>query len=716
MSGRACLFASALLAVGCGAPVPSDPGAVEAEPRPGPYDGERRAGETLSHDPLIAGQPADFTVTGALPGETVHFARAAGPGAGPCAGPAGGVCLDLDPATAAYVGSAVADGVGTATLTVPIPAAALGAHVYAQAAIARGASSVKTNVVDDVVTGADTGATGDTGGTTGTQVASIDLLASVSARMAPHTVFVSAAGLLGPTNPHRAKLEWDFDRTDQAAAATVVDPRTSAVVDLETEQRGFNAAYTYTSPGTYEILLRVTDEWGGVATDTVTVTVTPDTRTTIQVDPSLGEVLPALASDTRVLVRRGTTLPISGASIGGSNVVLGAYGTGPAPILQMSGSSAAVTVSSSAENVAIEDLTFESTSALIPDCLLINGDAVAVRNVDLLTPSGLSPTFDNFVDHRSTANGVFMDGLDNMAGQTRKYVLSPNGTNMVLVGSTLRQPYEEALSRLDVRGGQTTSFVSYAFNDFRHYQGGPDAGGAAKDILRIQYGQFVSYYRNRIQGQVSLAHKRRGTFDVVVDSNLITVEAVSGAPANRFSIKENAERIMIRNNVVFASGDYRFHFETAHDTDPGPSIIDKVELVANTFIREGDHTYKGFLKLTGISPITNIRVSDNLFVGSGAAPTDWIVRASGAGAVAEAIHNVFPDYGGAFTYTSSFANDPTNARETVLATDLVAPDYRPPLGYVLTTQTGAPVAGVLDDYHNKARGSGTWYAGAVDAP
>src|SRR4029453_14292345 len=95
------------------------------------------------------GQQATWTVTGAVPGETVQFALSlAGVGPGPCRPQLGGLCLDLLP-PGPLLGSAVADGAGVAQLTVTVPdSAPEGSFAHTQAVAQRGPGgnqSVKSN-------------------------------------------------------------------------------------------------------------------------------------------------------------------------------------------------------------------------------------------------------------------------------------------------------------------------------------------------------------------------------------------------------------------------------------------------------------------------------------------------------------------------------------------------------------------------------------------
>lgn len=107
-------------------------------------------GLLLTQDPLQRGQTADLIVTNAQSGETVTYLYSvAGSGSGPCPPALGGLCLNLLPPIT-VAGSSTANGVGTATLTVAVPATAPLLTVYTQAVVQRGpggADSAKTNFV-----------------------------------------------------------------------------------------------------------------------------------------------------------------------------------------------------------------------------------------------------------------------------------------------------------------------------------------------------------------------------------------------------------------------------------------------------------------------------------------------------------------------------------------------------------------------------------------
>src|SRR6266568_232479 len=105
---------------------------------------------TLMQEVLRHGQPTQFWVAGARPGEVVSFLfSTTGEGAGPCAAQLGGLCVDIMGPT--LFGEATADALGTATVSRSIPAETLSGHTLAFQAVIRrgpkGGQSVKTNAI-----------------------------------------------------------------------------------------------------------------------------------------------------------------------------------------------------------------------------------------------------------------------------------------------------------------------------------------------------------------------------------------------------------------------------------------------------------------------------------------------------------------------------------------------------------------------------------------
>jgi hypothetical protein len=105
--------------------------------------------------PMVRGESADWTVRGLSPGETAYFFSASGgAGEGPCYAFFGGLCVETPGAV--FRGSAIADDLGEATLTITVPPNPWFQTHSIQALIRRGpagSASLKTNLVTAEIVG-----------------------------------------------------------------------------------------------------------------------------------------------------------------------------------------------------------------------------------------------------------------------------------------------------------------------------------------------------------------------------------------------------------------------------------------------------------------------------------------------------------------------------------------------------------------------------------
>ena len=115
---------------------------------------------------LVPGEPADFEVTGAAPGERVYLVAAAGMGEGPCHEGLGGLCLDLETPVHRVVHAFAEEG-GAAQFELTVPSRwAPGRPLVMQAVVVRGLAGVDTGKsgtwsVSVVESWSETGDTGD---------------------------------------------------------------------------------------------------------------------------------------------------------------------------------------------------------------------------------------------------------------------------------------------------------------------------------------------------------------------------------------------------------------------------------------------------------------------------------------------------------------------------------------------------------------------------
>jgi len=211
---------------------------------------------------------------------------------------------------------------------------------------------------------------------TGAGPITLSLNASRTSGVAPLAVFFDATGTTSPSvtsRPfHDIEYRWDFG--DPAVGATATwSSGSRAGVSSKNEATGPVAAHVFETPGTYTVTLTVTD---GTNTDTTTVTITVDNAddifaagnticvgaTTLPIGgaggcPAGAAVLTQANFNTaingnintkkRLLFKRGDTF----ASTSDANIavtgpgIIGVFGTGNAPIVNVTGNNAAFRLS-----------------------------------------------------------------------------------------------------------------------------------------------------------------------------------------------------------------------------------------------------------------------------------------------------------------------------------------------------------------------------------
>jgi len=222
------------------------------------------------------------------------------------------------------------------------------------------------SVLEDDNDGGDAGSGDGNGGSSSTMQA-----AQRTSGVAPLGVVFdatdSSSGVIQPTDGDYAGMHYEWDFGDTGAGSYL------ATGVSRNEGKGRVAAHVYEERGIYEVILRVTDAEGSVHQYRQTISVTRFNGLTYYVSNSEGsdansgltageplrsyeKALDMTGPDRRILFKRGDTWTISGrhTSRASGPVILGAYGSGSAPRIQVTGAEAALDLR--ADNWRIMDL------------------------------------------------------------------------------------------------------------------------------------------------------------------------------------------------------------------------------------------------------------------------------------------------------------------------------------------------------------------------
>jgi hypothetical protein len=344
---------------------------------------------------------------------------------------------------------------------------------------------------------------------------------------------------------------------------------------------GWNSAHTYDTPGDYIVRLRITDETGVRATESLRVHVHPAARTVIHVSPDGSDLNPGtmvapirtvaraqqlLGDNVAIRFRRGATYSVADTLvINSSNVLIGAYGPGELPVLRgQNGVTTAgiISVFGNAENVVIERIRFD-TSLRPPTNANIRGIRPSGRNITIRRC--------DFGDVSYAINSEFaVHGLmvsDNSAGLLGAYFVWGVGSDHVYLRNHVRGSIQEHNIRL---GGVNRALVA-----------GNDLTNTIKTTIWAMLGQDVYIAGNTL---------RRGRM-------IIGPDYLSGAPSDRMRrcvaegnlflqegviVYAGAERIALRNNIIDFDGGEAFSVWGWHE--PMQRAARDVSILHNTAV------------------------------------------------------------------------------------------------------------------------------------
>jgi len=184
-----------------------------------------------------------------------------------------------------------------------------------------------------------------------------------SATAPPNWPFTWTSGVFQPADMEGSQFEWWFDDPSSGVWANDRLSKNTAT--------GFTAAHVFETPGTYTVTLRVTSPDGRVDTYKQTITVTAFAGVTHYASASgTGDGTSASSPQSlssgwswvtgapgrRLLLNRGDTFNISGLSASQTGMIVGAYGTGAAPSIVVTGGGS---VWYSSTDITLMDLQIE---------------------------------------------------------------------------------------------------------------------------------------------------------------------------------------------------------------------------------------------------------------------------------------------------------------------------------------------------------------------
>lgn len=535
--------------------------------------------------------------------------------------------------------------------------------------------------------------------------------------------------------PIAARYEWDFGDASSPYNRLV----------------GFNAAHVYDRPGTYTVTLRVFNEAGGIDSDSKTITVGNANRRVIYVSNSGSDsndgssssrpvkswskaaaLLKTYKNDVEVLFHRGDSWTASESLIAaGSNVRIGAYGTGAAPKVIWAGSknrNSSVRTDPTAKFVTIEGLSFDSIwnstngdQTGMPIAVKPSGTAITVRGNEFLN-----------VGFAVNANGkptglLVQDNAAPLATGLRDYFIWAAGEQIVALGNTVANVTREHVVRVSQASKLLFSYNHFTNLDRRSVDRYDDAKGA----LVMQEGSYGYAAHNRISGPAGVGPlgKENGLTNIDARFRWAVIEA-NRIENYSFEMKHGAEHTMVRSNVLLVN-DGPAILVDGYDGQYRRGVVN-AQFINNTAINNGR---KGnFLRLngsaTGLQVVSNLYVAPKLYIGEYGTAAIY-VKQNSLESFDRISNNVWPNaqihwwaHGGVHWVSTGTTSDgyKTPAQWEAYAQvqgdhySNVAIDaaFKPAADSVAVVERDPIVGGVYTDYYGRYR-FGTATIGAVQA-
>ena len=549
----------------------------------------------------------------------------------------------------------------------------------------------------------------------------------------PHTIFVNAlASQLGSGTVLTTHFQWNFG--DPSGKYNILD--------------GWNASHIYDTPGTYTVTLTLTNQLGKSSSVSAKVTVLTDTRRSIYVDnygsdtnngqtpltavKTVNRAIALMGSSVRLLFHAGQTFNVDqGISITYSEVLIGSYGTGAAPVLnRVSGvGTSIVSMYDNANQVVVENLTLDSQwkpvgviADYIPaDGIIPGGVNSAIRNVTFLN-------LDIGVDCNRNPNGTLVENCNapSPTGLRAQFIWG-QGTNQVYLGNTAANSTREHIVRTVGTVAQLIAYNNFTNLDRRPLGDAEDYNKGTLDLHRSSYDYVDNNYfydgelRTGPYGGVGEPPNTGTDWTVIEDNHTFNYS---------LQILPGTHHLMVRNNVFTVTNDSDI---TILPTGQG-MVSNDINIINNTGITNG--TGGHFLYLYAGAPAGLITVKNNLWV----APN--VIGGDGASAIFVADTNingfatvannvwqmpttanpwgrggvmyVYPTWGYQQGYLTpaQWAAEPNVRHDTFTTTPISSNDT--PSSSSIAATAGVAVPGIYNDlFGNRRPLSGSVSAGAI---
>jgi hypothetical protein len=316
-----------------------------------------------------------------------------------------------------------------------------------------------------------------------------------------------------------------------------------------------------------------------------------------------------VADDTEILFNRGDTFSLTATMrvVNGSNVVIGAYGTGNRPVLRYTGAMSSgwtdIIAISDSQDVLVRDLTFDSHFAANGSKTHVNGVRVGGQNVTVRGNQVMN--VDDFVNANGCPRGMLV--LDNVAPTTyalRGQFTWIQGSDIVILGNVVKNSSHENV----VRGSGLATRILVAHNDLANPDLGLNGDQKASIVLqKITYAYVADNIIRNSWAEIGPLGNADGLDDKAGRLNWAVLED-NRLYDSYIEVQHGTQHASIRGNVIDRTNGCAIWVDGFNSTY-GRGVED-VTIDNNTLLNDG--TSATFVTVGGGAKY--LTVTDNLFV------------------------------------------------------------------------------------------------------